>query len=288
MSRAKAASPEGTGGEEKEFFVNADVSNRFSLARLAYRRRDVEMAEAAHAHDYLERSLYESGRHSQHLADTVMGATDGIVTTFAVVAGAAGANLSSGVVLIMGFANLFADGLSMAVGNYLGARSQQDFWREERAREIWEIEQIPHAEQEEIRRHYRRKGFEGELLEHIVRTITSDRERWLDEMMREELGIREEKTAPLTSGMITFWAFAVAGFLPLLSYAAAFFDASFLPRAFPISIALTAVALFGVGAARCFITRRSWWQSGLEILGLGGVAAACAFAVGHLLRRFVI
>jgi VIT1/CCC1 family predicted Fe2+/Mn2+ transporter len=265
----------------------AGLSNRFSLARFAYRRGDVEMAEAAHAHDHLERSLYETGRHSQHLADAVLGATDGVVTTFAVVAGAAGAALSSGVVLIMGFANLLADGLSMAVSNYLGARSQQDFWREERAREIWEIEKIPHAEREEIRRHYRRKGFEGEQLEHAVRVITSDKERWLDEMMREELGIREEKTAPLTSGLVTFSAFTAAGLLPLLSYAAAFFEPRFLPRAFPISITLTAVGLFGVGAARCFITRRSWWRSGLEILALGGAAAACAFTVGHLLRGII-
>ena len=265
----------------------ADLSNRFSLARFAYRRRDVEAAEAAHAHHHLERSLYETGRHSQHLADAVLGATDGVVTTFAVVAGAAGATLSSGIILIMGFANLFADGLSMAVGNFLGARSQQDFWREERAREIWEIEQIPDAEREEIRHHYQRKGFEGELLEHAVRVITSDKERWLDEMMREELGIREEKTAPLTSGLVTFWSFAVAGFLPLLSYALAYFNAHLLPSAFPVSIALTAVALFGVGAARCFITRRSWWRSGLEILALGGAAAVCAFAVGHLLRGLV-
>jgi VIT1/CCC1 family predicted Fe2+/Mn2+ transporter len=267
--------------------VSAAVANRFSLARLAYRRRDVEAAEAAHAHDHLERTLYETGRHSQHLADAVMGATDGIVTTFAVVAGAAGANLSSGVVLIMGFANLFADGLSMAVGNYLGARSQQDFWREERAREIWEIEQIPEAEREEIRRHYRHKGFEGEALERAVAIVTSDKERWLDELMREELGIREEKTAPLASGLVTFTAFFAAGLLPLLSYAAAFFDANALPRAFPLSIALTALALFGVGAARCFITRGRWWKSGLEILGLGGAAALCAFGVGYLLRGLV-
>ncbi|HEY2990310.1 MAG TPA: VIT1/CCC1 transporter family protein, partial [Candidatus Binatia bacterium] len=252
----------------------ADLVNRFSLARFAYRRRDVAAAAAAHAHDHLERSLYETGRHSQHLADAVLGATDGIVTTFAVVAGAAGATLSSGIVLVMGFANLFADGLSMAVGNYLGARSQQDFWREERAREIWEIENIPDAEREEIRKHYQRKGFEGEALERAVRIITSDKERWLDEMMREELGIHEEKNAPLASGLVTFWAFAVAGFLPLASYAAAFFDSSMLPAAFPLSIALTAAALFGVGAARCFITRRSWRQSGLEILALGGAAAA--------------
>jgi VIT1/CCC1 family predicted Fe2+/Mn2+ transporter len=262
--------------------------NRFSLARFAYRRRDVEAAEAAHADHHLERSLYETSRHSQYLADAVLGATDGIVTTFAVVAGAAGAALSSGIVLIMGFANLFADGLSMAVGNYLGARSQQDFWREEREREIWEIEQIPEAEREEIRRHYQRKGFEGELLERAVAIITSDKARWLDEMMREELGIREERTAPLRSGVVTFAAFAIAGFLPLLSYGIAFFNPGFVSRAFPLSVALTALSLFAVGAARSFITRRSWWRSGLEILGLGGAAAVCAFAVGHLLRGLVV
>lgn len=245
------------------------------------------LAEAAHAHEHLERSLSESGRRSQHLADAVLGATDGIVTTFAVVAGAAGAYLSSGVVLIMGFANLLADGFSMAVGNYLGARSQQDFWHEEREREIWEIEQIPHAEQEEIHRLYQRKGFEGEALNHIVRTITSDKKRWLDEMMREELGIQEEKIAPFTSGLVTFVAFVIAGFLPLLSYVLAFFNRDLLPSAFTVSLGLTAIALFGVGAARRFMTRRPWWQSGIEILGIGGLAAACAFLVGYLLRGFV-
>jgi vacuolar iron transporter family protein len=265
----------------------ADLINRFVLARSAYRRRDADAALAAHAHHYLERSLYETGRHGQHLADAVLGATDGIVTTFAVVAGAAGAQLSSGIILIMGFANLLADGLSMAVGNYLGARSQRDFWREERDREVWEIEQIPEAEREEIRRHYRRKGFYGELLENAVQLITSDKERWLEEMMREELGIREEKTAPAMSGVVTFSAFSVAGFLPLISYLIAFFHHDFLSRAFATSIALTAGALFAVGAARCLMTRRTWWRSGLEILALGGGAALCAFGVGYFLQALV-
>jgi VIT1/CCC1 family predicted Fe2+/Mn2+ transporter len=187
----------------------------------------------------------------------------------------------------MGFANLLADGLSMAIGNYLGARSQRDFWREEREREIWEIEQIPEAEREEIRRHYRRKGFEGDHLEHAVNLITSDKERWLDEMMREELGIREEKSAPAMSGLVTFVAFSLAGFLPLISYTIAFFHADFLKSAFVFSVALTAAALFAVGAARCFITRRTWWRSGLEILALGGMAALCAFAVGYFLQALV-
>lgn len=262
-------------------------TDRFSLARFAYRRRDVGLAEAAHTHEQLETCLREKGRRSQYLADAVLGATDGVVTTFAVVAGAAGAHLSSGVVLIMGFANLLADGFSMAVGNYLGARSQQEYWHEERQREIWEIENLPQAEREEIRRLYQRKGFEGETLERIVGTITTDKKLWLDEMMREELGIQEESIAPFMSGLVTFMAFVIAGFLPLLSYVLAFFNQDLLPSAFPISLGLTAIGLFGVGAARRFMTRRPWWLSGLEILGIGGLAAACAFIVGYLLRGFI-
>ncbi len=264
-----------------------NVFNRFSLARSAYRRRDVVKAQAAHTHEHLERSLRESGVRGQHLADAVLGATDGIVTTFAVVAGAAGASLSPGVVLIMGFVNLLADGFSMAVGNYLGARSQQDYWKEERAREIWEIEQLPDAEREEIRRIYRQKGFEGGTLELIVGTITSDQERWVEEMMREELGIHEEKIAPLMSGLVTFTSFVLVGFLPVFPYVLAFLKSSLIASAFILSIGVTAIALFTVGVARRFMTRRSWWQSGLEFLGIGGLAAACAFFVGYILRGLI-
>lgn len=270
--------------EERRVGSRRRLPDRFSLARRAFRMRNLEMAEEAHTYEHLAKSLREQGARGQHLADGVLGATDGIVTTFAVVAGAAGAYLSPAVVLIMGFANLLADGFSMAVGNYLGARSQQDYWTRERSRETWEMEHLPEAEREEIRRLYRRKGFEGETLEHVVETITSDKDRWLDEMMREELGIHEEKIAPFISGLVTFAAFVLAGLLPLLSYILAFFSSPSTWAAFPLSLGVTAIALFGVGAARRFMTRRSWWRSGLEILVIGGLAAACAFVVGHLLR----
>lgn len=260
------------------------TTNRFSLARLAFHREDVEMAEAAHTHEHLENSLREDGRRSQFLADAVLGSTDGIVTTFAVVAGATGASLTAGIVLIMGFANLAADGFSMAVSNYLGARSQQDYWLRERMREIWEIEYLPEAEREEVRRLYRRKGFEGETLERIVATITQDKDRWVEEMMREELGIQEERIAPVASGLVTFGSFVVAGFLPLVSYLLGFFSSSLMAFAFPVSVGVTAIALFGVGVARRFMTFKPWWKSGLEILGVGGCAALCAFLVGYLLR----
>lgn len=261
--------------------------NRFTLARRAYYRRDVDLAEAAHSDEHLDRTLQQDGKHARYLADAVLGATDGIVTTFAVVAGATGASLSPGIVLIMGFANLLADGFSMAVANYLGARSQQEYWREEEAREVWEVEHLPHAEREEMRRIYQQKGFEGELLDRVVATLTGDKQRWVEEMMREELGIQRESIAPLVIGCVTFASFATAGLVPMLFYVAALLRPSLTEPAFLISVGLTASALFAVGAARCVMTRRVWWKSGLEILLTGGIAAACAFAVGHLLRSLV-
>lgn len=263
------------------------MANRFALAREAYRRRDLALARRAHAEELLNRPLREDGTRGQHLADAVLGATDGIVTTFAVVAGAAGASLSAGVVVLMGFANLVADGFSMAVGNYLGARSQREAWVEERRREFWEIENLPQGEAEEIRRIYREKGFEGDTLEEVVRIITTDRRRWLDEMMREELGIREESLAPVRSGAVTFGAFVLAGFLPLAAYVLAFLMPAVMPRAFTASMGVTAAALFGVGVARRWVTRRVWWRSGLEILAMGGLAAGCAYGVGNILRGLI-
>lgn len=261
--------------------------DRFSLARLAYRRRDLDMANAAHSDEHLGQTLREDGMRSQHLADAVLGATDGIVTTFAVVTGAAGANLSAGVVLIMGFANLAADGFSMAIGNYLGARSQQAYWTAERSRELWEIEHLPHAEREEVRRLYARKGFQGKLLDDIVKTLTSDKQRWVDEMMREELGIQEERISPYSSALVTFGAFVFGGWFPLAPYAWAIWNPGSGQAALPIAIGVTGLALFAVGAARRFMMRTPWWRSGLEVFVVGGFAASCAFVVGYLLRGLV-
>lgn len=261
--------------------------DRFSLARRAYRRRDLGMAEAAHTDERLERMLREHGTRGRLLADGVLGATDGIVTTFAVAAGAAGAHLSPKVVLIMGFANLVADGFSMSVGNYIGARSQQEYWLHEREREMWEIENLPQAERREVERLYRRKGFAAPLLEQIVDQVTGNKERWADEMMREELGVYEASVAPLASGLVTFGAFCLGGILPLLPYIFGSLLPAATASAFPVSAGMTLAALFAVGVARRFLTRRPWWRSGLSTLGVGGLAAAGAFGVGHLLRALI-
>lgn len=115
----------------------------------------------------------------------VYGAIDGAVTTFAIMTGVIGASLSPSIIVILGFANLLADGFSMAIGNYLAIKTQNEFIQRERKREEWEIDNRIDEEKQEIRDIYSKKGFKEDLLEEIVRIITSRRKVWIDTMMRE-------------------------------------------------------------------------------------------------------
>ena len=223
-----------------------------------------------------------------YIRDTVYGANDGIITTFAVVAGVAGAQLSSQVVLILGFANLLADGLSMAVGNYLGTKSEQEYAESERQMEEWEVKHLPKEEAAEIRQIYQRKGFKGKDLDRAVAVITSNPSTWVDEMMIAELGLLPpKKSAPLKNGLATFIAFAAAGLMPLIPYVFNFFNSSFSPLAFRSSVLMTAVALFLVGSARTLITKKSWLRSGIEMLLVGAIAAVVAYTVGFFIQKLL-
>ncbi len=220
-----------------------------------------------------------------YIGDIVYGANDGIITTFAVVAGVAGAALSPIIVLILGAANLLADGFSMAAGNFLARKSERDYRRIERAREEWEIDQLPEEERTEIRKLYAAKGFTGADLERAVAIITSDRKRWVDEMMVGELKIVEENEGshPLKNAAATFFSFVVAGAVPLLPYVFGVPGAS----AFRWAIAATAVILFTVGSLRVYVTGKRWWVAGVEMLAVGTVAAVVAYAVGYFLSGLV-
>ena len=140
------------------------------------------------------------------IEDFVYGATDGAVTTFAVVAGVVGAELSPSIILILGFSNLFADGFSMAIGNYLGSKSQKGYIEKEKRRKEWEIDNLVEQEKQEIKDIYKEKGFKEEILEEIVRVITSKKKVWIDTMMKEELGLIEDKKQPLDAAITTFWS----------------------------------------------------------------------------------
>jgi vacuolar iron transporter family protein len=167
------------------------------------------------------------------LRAAVYGANDGIITTFAVVAGVAGANLPVSVVLILGIANLIADGVSMGFGDYLGERSEQ-----------------------RLRRHQKEKY---------------------------------QKNGLWQSGLVTIIAFILAGSLPLLPYVLGLCGVKFfLDQQFFFSVISTGLALFFIGSLRTILTKGAWWKNGLEMLGIGAVAATVAYLLGSVVERFLI
>jgi VIT1/CCC1 family predicted Fe2+/Mn2+ transporter len=215
--------------------------------------------------------------------DIVYGAHDGIVTTFAVVAGTVGADLPVGVIVILGLANLFADGLSMGAGSYLSITSERDQYRRIRNEELEEIREIPDIETEEIREFYEKKGFKGEDLERVVRVITSDKDVWADTMMHEEHGLMGEEAArPFFHAAATFIGFLVFGSIPILPYLFGFGGT----HRFLIAVISTFFALLFVGITRSNVTRQRLVRGVLEILAVGGTTAVVAYGVGVILKGF--
>lgn len=215
-----------------------------------------------------------------YIGDLVYGANDGIVTTFAVVAGAAGAVLSPGIIIILGLANLIADGFSMGASNFLSLRSRRDFVRLQRKKEEWEVKEFPEIEREEIRRILRQWGLTKEQVEPATNSITKDKKLWIDLMMREELDLKEtEQGSPFQHGLVTFLAFLAAGSLPLIPYFLSQLQSQFL-----VSSILALLAFFLIGAARSLVTAAVPWKAGLEMLLVGGIASGVAFVVGFAVK----
>ena len=263
----------------------SSLSRRLLEAIEAFGKKDTEASKKLHSPEKIRTASEEHKMESgAYIGEMVYGALDGIVTTFAVVAGVQGAGLSSGVVLILGFANLVGDGLSMGVGGYLSKKSQQEFAASERRRESWEIENYPHGEKEEIKEIYRQKGFAGTDLDRAVEIITSNKENWVNVMMHEELGIMEDSKPHLLSGFSTFISFLAAGIIPLLFFILALAVPALKQYSFIMSLMLTAIILFSIGSLRVLLTGVKWWRSGLEMLFVGGLAALGAYSIGYFLQ----
>jgi vacuolar iron transporter family protein len=258
---------------------------RLDQARKAYENKDMAASAAAHSPAVIARATERHGGAShQYIGDMVYGGLDGIVTTFAIVSGVAGANLGSGVVLILGLANLLADGLSMAAGAFLSLKSEREYYDRERQREGWEIEHFPEGERSEMVEIYRGKGYSREDAEALMDIQSKDHDLWLDAMMVHELGLLPDDRQPARSAVATFLAFLVAGSVPLFIYLLGLVVPVDAAISFPVALVLSALALFALGAAKVLITERSWFRSGLEMLLVGGLAAGVAYLVGYLLQ----
>jgi len=232
--------------------------------------------EHEHTSEAIAMRLAAEPRHS-YLRDAVYGGIDGAVTTFAIVSGVVGGALGPRVILILGAANLIADGFSMAAANFSGTRSEVEEMRSIRDREERHIRIDPEGEREEVRQIYEKKGFSGAGLEHVVDVLTSDRERWIATMLAEEYGLPREIRSPLRAAAITFAAFGVCGLVPLLPYLAG-------TNSFSLSISLTVLVLFFIGALKSRWSTIPWWRSSLETMSLGSAAAALSYLIAQGLR----
>ncbi|MEQ8926121.1 MAG: VIT1/CCC1 transporter family protein [Fulvivirga sp.] len=239
-----------------------------------------------------EASLHSSGKlwffNKDYISEFVYGGIDGVITTFAVVAGAAGAGADLYWVIIFGFANLVADGFSMSVGNYFSVKADRDNYDKHKAVEYWEVENLRDREIQEIRDIYEAKGFEGDLLDKVVEVIIKDKEVWVDTMMKEELELVKDDKTPFKTAFATFVSFNLIGIIPLISYLLAATVNLNTDNLFLISCISTGFALMFVGYLKSIVTETNWTKGVIETLLLGGLAAFLAYYVGEVLAYYFL
>jgi VIT1/CCC1 family predicted Fe2+/Mn2+ transporter len=216
---------------------------------------------------------------SDTVRDVIIGMSDGLTVPFALAAGISGAIAASHIVVTAGIAELAAGGISMGLGGYLAARSDVDHYANEERRELLETDQVPEEERREIEVIFASYGISGDALKQLVDTVTSNKQRWVDFMMRFELGLEtpDPRKAPLSAIRIG-GSYVVGGLIPLVPY-------MLVPQsgqALYGSIAVTFVALVLFGALKGRFTGTPVWRSAFETSAIGAVAATVAFLLARL------
>jgi predicted membrane protein (TIGR00267 family) len=212
------------------------------------------------------------------LAELILGGQDGLVNVLGVILGVAAASQNKDIVIAGGLAATFAESISMAAVAYTSIVAEVDHYAAELKREQREVKEMPDEEREEIRQIYRQKGFEGELLEQVVAKITSDENTWIDIMMKEELGLEPKtKRGAFITGLVVGLSALVGSFVPLIP----FFLLS-IKQAIPVSLVVSGLALFAVGAYKAKNTIGRPLRSGTEMVVIGIVSALAGYAIGAL------
>jgi VIT1/CCC1 family predicted Fe2+/Mn2+ transporter len=246
------------------------MSNNLSASR--------EKLEHSHTREEIRKRLTRD-THGNYLRDWIYGGIDGTITTFAIVAGVVGADLPATVVLVLGLANLIADGFAMGAGNYSATKAEVDDYGRLLAIERKHIAVEPRGEREEIRQIFGLKGFSGAELEQIVDVISSNEDLWAKTMAVEEYGLSPAVKSPFLAALNTSAAFLLCGLVPLVSYLIAY--------SLAWCVVATGLVFFGIGAAKSRWSLTGWAKSGLETLLIGMSAAGLSFLVGFGLRAFV-
>lgn len=216
---------------------------------------------------------------SATVRDVVIGAADGLTVPFALAAGLAGAVTSSGIVVTAGFAEIAAGAIAMGLGGYLAGRADSDHYKSERARELREVHEIPDEERKEVSKIFAEYGLTGDTLKKATAALTEDRQRWVNFMMRFELGLEEPASGrALWSALTIGGSYFLGGLIPLVPYILV----SNLGQALWISAGATLATLFIFGAAKGRFTGVQPLRAALETTLVGGLAATVAFLVARL------
>jgi VIT1/CCC1 family predicted Fe2+/Mn2+ transporter len=223
------------------------------------------------------------GRHrvvgGNALRAAVLGANDGLLSNLSLVMGVAGANLSSHSVLVTGLAGLLAGAFSMAIGEWISVQSSRELNESQIATEADELAEAPEEEEEELALIYEAKGLPKDQAKALAKKLISDPQKALDTLTREELGIdpKDLGGSPWVAAGSSLALFAVGAIIPVLPF---LFTEGLL--AVELAVVLSALGLFGIGAAITLVTGRSAWKSGIRQLLIGLAAAGVTYGLGHL------
>jgi VIT1/CCC1 family predicted Fe2+/Mn2+ transporter len=268
----------------------ASLSRDLGLARDAYTHGDVTKSIAAHNAPAKSEDGHK-GKAGEYIQAIVFGGLDGIITTFAVVVAAAASRLTYGSILIIGFANLLADAIGMAVGDYLSSAAEDEHQAAERAREEWEVANVPEKEQQEMIDVYVKKGIPLAEAREVVRLLWPHKEAFLDLMMIEELGIMpsDQTIVPWKSALATFFSFLLLGGAPMLPYlfSISYSTVGHIDLIFWIACAVFLVTLFILGSLKGVITGKNWFVHGSIMLVTGTVTTALSFFLADYLHIWI-
>jgi len=263
-----------------------------SAARSAYSQGDVEASRTAHSTQMVmahEAHLEAGGR----IKSLVFGGLDGILTSFAICAGAVGAHLGTNAILAMGISNVLADALSMSVGEYLSTRSYNKYVEKEMERETWELDNYPEGEVNEMIALFESRGMSHADAKEVITRMAKYKTFFLNIMMTEELALpvpdSGDDAESLKDGLAMFLSFTTCGMLPVLGFVVVPFVAPGIDdhTLFLFACFITAAALFGLGAFKAHFSDKRYLRSAVETVLLGGCCAAVAFLLGRLVDGFL-